>query len=147
MSLSQDIAQLQSYLENSSIPLETIALALNLKNSQSTSGDLIYDYSVVNYSGTIASSNIAQDLTTANPNCDRITIQNLDSSDILLVGIGEDAVSGRSYEIEPRGVGVVETGEANKRISVSSSKVGLKFVAIGNIRQLTITDGEQPVEL
>lgn len=91
-------------------------------------------FTTENLSGAIAGANIPQDLTPANPNCDRLTIQNLDSTDVLLIGIGEDAQAGRSYEIDPRGVGVIEEGEANQRISVMSAKAGLQFVAIARVR-------------
>ncbi|MGL4619888.1 MAG: hypothetical protein ACRCZS_12645 [Chroococcidiopsis sp.] len=90
-------------------------------------------YTTANYSGAIADANTAQDLA-AVPNRDRLTIQNLDSTDVLLVGIGEDAVLGRAYEIDPRGSIVIDVGEANQRISVRSAKAGLQFVAIGVIR-------------
>jgi hypothetical protein len=91
-------------------------------------------FTTANYSGAIALANTAQDLAPASPNRDRLTIQNLDSTDVLLIGIDEDAVSGRAYEIDPRGYGVVEEGEANQRISILSPKTGLKFVAIARIR-------------
>jgi hypothetical protein len=91
-------------------------------------------FTTANYSGAIALANTAQDLAAANPNRDRITIQNLDSTDVLLIGIGEDAIASRSYEIDPRGVGVIEEGEANQRISILSAKTGLKFVAIARLR-------------
>lgn len=92
-------------------------------------------FTTANYSSAIAINNTPQDLATANKNRTSLTIQNLDNTDVLLVGIGEDAYSGRSYEIEPRGVGVVEEGEADKRISVLSSKTGLKFVAIARLKR------------
>ncbi|MGL4623254.1 MAG: hypothetical protein ACRCZS_30100 [Chroococcidiopsis sp.] len=91
-------------------------------------------FTTANYSDEIENANTPQDLTAANPNCDRLTVQNLDSTDVLVIGIGEDAQAGRSYEIDPRGVGVIEEGEANQRISVMSAKAGLQFVAIARIR-------------
>lgn len=91
-------------------------------------------YTTANYSGAIAEANTAQDLAIAVPNQDRVTIQNRDSTDVLLIGIGEDAVLGRAYEIDPRGSIVIEVGEADKRISVMSAKAGLQFVAIGVVR-------------
>lgn len=116
----------------------------------SNGGQTGNSFTTTNLSGAIAVANIPQDLAggnaasqaahgtpalaAANPNRDRITIQNLDSTDILLIGIGEDAVSGRAYEIDPRGSIVIDQGEADKRISVMSAKVGLKFVAIGVVR-------------
>jgi hypothetical protein len=93
-----------------------------------------HSFTTANYSGAIALANTAQDLAAANANRDRITIQNLDSTDVLLIGIGEDAIAGRSYEIDPRGQGVIEEGEANQRISISSPKAGLAFVAIARIK-------------
>jgi hypothetical protein len=99
-------------------------------NSNSASGGFAF----ANYSGAIALANQSEDLAAANANRDRITIQNLDSTDVLLIGIGEDAIAGRSYEIDPRGVGVIEEGEANQRISILSAKTGLKFVAIARLK-------------
>lgn len=110
---------------------ELILIRQALSGGQPTSGN---SFTTANYSSAIALANNPQDLAPANPNRDRITIQNLDSTDVLLIGIGEDAQAGRSYEIDPRGVGVIEEGEANQRISVSSAKVGLKFIAIARMR-------------
>ncbi len=94
----------------------------------------VVSFTTTNLSGAIARGLTPQDLTAANPNCDRITVQNLDFNDVLVIGIGEDAQAGRSYEIDPRGVGVIEEGEAQERISVMSAKTGLQFVAIARIR-------------
>lgn len=114
-------------------PATTADFSGNGSGGQTPTGNSI-TYINANYSSAIAAANIPQDLATANPNRDRLTIQNLDSTDVLLIGVGEDAESGRSYEIEPRGLGILEEGEADKRISVLSSKVGLKFVAIARLR-------------
>ncbi len=112
-------------------PATTADFSGNGNGGQTNTGT---SFTTANYSSAIATANIPQNLATADPDRDRLTIQNLDSTDILLVGIGEDAVSGRAYEIEPRGVGVVEEGEADKRISVMSAKAGLKFVAIARLK-------------
>jgi hypothetical protein len=130
-----DVENFQNYRgDKYSIASVIGALMLKLLQSSGAINNSTQTYTNSNYSGAIAAANTPQDLTNANQYRDRITIQNLDSTDVLLVGIGEDAVSGRSYEIDPRGVGVIEEGEADKRISVMSTKVGLKFVAIGRVR-------------
>lgn len=100
----------------------------------SGNGTQTVTYSTANYSGAIAVVNTPQDLAIAAASRDRITIQNLDLTDTLLIGIGEDAQIGRSYEIEPRGWAVIEEGEANQRISIMSAKAALKFVAIARLR-------------
>ncbi len=110
---------------------ELILIREALSGGQTNTGT---SFTTANYSSAIATANTPQDLAAANSNRDRLTIQSLDSTDVLLVGIGEDAVSGRSLEIEPRGLGVLEEGEADKRISVLSAKAGLKFVAIARIK-------------
>lgn len=110
---------------------ELILIRQALSDGQPTTGN---SFTIANYSGAIAVANIPQDLAAEDPNRDRITIQNLDITDVLLIGIGEDAQAGRSYEIDPRGVGVIEEGEASQRISLSSDKAGLQFVAIGRIK-------------
>lgn len=132
-----DVENFQTYRGNKYSVASVIgALLLKLLQNNgivsSPSGNQTYINA--NYSSAIATANTAQDLAAANSNRDRISIQNLDSTDVLLVGIGEDAESGRSYEIEPRGLGILEEGEADKRISVLSSKTGLKFVAIARLK-------------
>lgn len=136
MSLEQDVASYLSYLQGSGIPQETVSLALQYKVSAAsvTGGAIAPVYAVANYSGIILAANTAQDLALVNVNRDRLTIQNLDTTDLLLIGIGENAVSGMAYEIDPRGSITIETGEADKRISVISAKAGLRFTAIGVVR-------------
>lgn len=134
-----DVENFQSYREDK-YSIASVIGALLLKLLQSNNigigygSPLLPSYTTTNYSGAIAVANIPQDLAAANPNCDRVTIQNRDSTDVLLIGIGEDAVLGRAYEIDPRSSIVIEVGEADKRISVMSSKAGLQFVAIGVLR-------------
>jgi hypothetical protein len=135
VSLQQDIANYLAYVQGSHVPPETISSALLYKGAavgggSATAGSI---YSTVNISGVITLANAAQDLAAASPNRDRIDIQNLDASEVLLIGIGEDATSGRAFEIDPRQSAVIEEGEANQRISILSSKTGLKFVAIARI--------------
>lgn len=139
--VNQDLENFQSYRGNKySIASVIAALLYKLVESNLAGSGYGYGYSstqsftTANYSGAIAAANVAQDLAIADVNRDRITIQNLDSTDILLIGIGENAQIDRSYEIDPRGWAVIEEGEANQRISVLSAKTGLKFVAIGRLR-------------
>ncbi len=137
MTLTQDIADYLAYIQGSPVPSETIALALQYKGtgvSGTGNSDAPSSYSIANYSGIIAESNTPQDLAIALRSREYITIQNLDENAILLIGIDQDAASGTSYEIEPRGSAVIERGEADKRISVLSAEAGLKFVAIARIR-------------
>lgn len=132
-----DIENFQSYRgDKYSIASVIGALLLKLLQSNGIINNPVVaqTYTNPNYSGAIATTNTPQDLAIANPNRDRLTIQNLDSTDVLLVAVGEDAELGRSYEIDPRGLGILEEGEADKRISIMSAKAGLKFVAIGRVR-------------
>lgn len=87
-----------------------------------------------NYSGTINSANVAQDLATADPKRDRLTIQNIDTES-LLFSIAADAKIGSSIVLDPGGIATLEQGEADKRISVRSAKTGLSFVAWGRVKQ------------
>lgn len=133
MSLQQDVANYLAYVQGSGIPPETVAMALQYRNIDS-SGSSQPEYSIDNYSGIIVSANVPQDLAPPDLRRHYINIQNIDDDGVLLIGIDSDAQAGRSYQIEAGGSGVVEIGEADKRISVLSSKTGLKFVAIARIR-------------
>ena len=109
-------------------------IAIRQALTANTGQTSVPNYAVVNYSGTIATANTAQDLAAEDTNRDLLTIQNLDDKDDLLLGFGEDASVGRSYQIPPGGVGQIELGEASQRISVASVKAGLAFVATGRVK-------------
>ena len=138
MSFEQDLAVLKGYWdwETSKVPLETVQTVIDYKQlqnggSSSNTGEQTNSYTNPNFSGTIAAANTPQDLAAADPNRDRLTIQNLDETESLLYKIGEDAAVGSSFELLKGGIAYLDAGEADKRISVLSGKQGLAFVAIG----------------
>ena len=104
-------------------------------SSQNGGGGGIVTYGKADYSGIITAADTAQDLAAANPNRDRLTIQNLDDIESLLISIDVDAEVGSSVVLDPGGVATLEEGEADKRVSVRSAKTGLPFVAWGRIKQ------------
>jgi hypothetical protein len=89
-------------------------------------------YSNPDYSGAIIQANTPQDLCSANPSRDRVTLQNISTGRIIL-NVDANAVPGVSFVIEPGGIVVLEQGEADKRISIASATAGLAFVAKGRI--------------
>jgi hypothetical protein len=89
-------------------------------------------YTNPDYSGTIAQANVPRDLCSTNPNRDRLMLQNLGTNDILL-NIGADATPGNSIVVKPGGIALLETGEADKRISIASATNGVSFIAKGRI--------------
>ena len=114
---------------------ELIRIADLLDPNVANGGATSTSYSNPNYSGLINTANTAQDLAAANANRDRLTIQNLDEDEAMLINIGGDAGSGNSFVLDPGVPALLEEGEADKRISVSSAKAGLRFAAIGRVKQ------------
>lgn len=129
-----DVERFQSY-RNNKYNLASVVAGLILRLIDNLNGNnLTATYSNPNYSGVIAIVDTPQNLVIANPKRDRLLIQNIDDTDTLLLNIDADAATDISFQIRAGGDFLLEEGMADKRISVMSSKVGLKFVAIGRVK-------------
>jgi hypothetical protein len=92
-----------------------------------------FDYTIEDYSGNITQANTSQVLCDSNYLRDRLILQNISETAQILLNIDADATPGISFVIEPGGQIVLETGEADKRISISSSSNDAVFITKGRV--------------